>query len=68
MKYASQFRGKMPQEHVEPEKIPSNRKEESPSKMRKRDSIQIGSASQARPGLSALRSPKHKFKRSARGR
>lgn len=63
MKYASQFRGKTPQEHVVPEKIPSNRKPLSPTKMRKRDSIQIGSMSQARPGLSASRAPKHKLKR-----
>lgn len=63
MKFSSQFRGKMPQEHVEPEKIPSNRKTQSPSQMRKRNSIQIGSMSQARPGLAAWRAPKHKLKR-----
>jgi hypothetical protein len=35
MKFSSQFRGKMPQEHVEPEKIPSNRKSEQPPKMKR---------------------------------
>jgi hypothetical protein len=34
VKYSSQFKGKVPQEHVEPEKIPSNRKSEFPSKIK----------------------------------
>lgn len=49
-----QFRGGyIPQEPVQPHSM-DNREAGSPSRMRKRDSIQLGAQTEARPGLSGL--------------
>jgi len=68
-----QFRaGYAPQEHVMPHSM--DNREAGPPSQRKRDSVQLGDQTQARPGLSGisartkLSKPKHRRPTAGRGR